>query len=135
MNRLEFLQRLVVLAGAAGWARVSALPHGGTPPARNVWVLNKCWIAGFNHHRGEEVRGVLRTGMELELRAEFENPHDWNAIALDYRGVPLGYVPRAENRHLARLIRQGARLRARVLTVNPAPEAWQAVRVEIAVEA
>lgn len=130
LNRSAFLRLLFggTAATAALIVAPSPPPPGSTTPR---WVLNRCPVAGFAHHDGPRLRAALRPGDVVAVRAEFDNPHDRNALALHAAGHRIGYVPRAENRHLARLIRQGARLEARILEVRPEPELWMAVRVEI----
>lgn len=127
MNRLGFLKTLLVGAVA------TAIP--GLRKPSPAWVLNRCLIAGFRYHEGPRVRDRLRVGDPVLVRSEFDNPHDRNAIALWHDGAMLGYVPRAENRPLARLIRQGAPLRARILGLSPDDDPRLAVRVEISLVA
>lgn len=124
MNRLAFLKTL--FTGAAGII-LSPKPGGKSPS----WLLNRCWIAGFAYHDGPLVRNQLRVDDSLEVRADFSNPHDRHAIGLWHQGSMIGYVPRSENRHLARLIQQGASLHARILELPPGADAWNAVRIEI----
>jgi len=45
---------------------------------------------------------------------EPDNPHDRNAIRLEWKGRMLGYVPRRENRHLARQLDKGNPVHARI---------------------
>jgi hypothetical protein len=64
-------------------------------------------------------------GDALDLMREPENPHDADAIAVYWRGYQLGYLPREENRTLARLLDGGAELRAQVVSTCPAAEPWE----------
>jgi hypothetical protein len=127
MRRIEFLKAIVGgvcgLPNSIGWS--------SRTPKPKTWTLNHCWIAGFAYHDGPGMVEQLRAGVRLDVKEEFNNPHDRHAVALYLGSCHLGYVPRAENRHLARLIRQGARLESRILAVHPDHDAWDKVRVEI----
>ena len=127
MTRIEFIK--TILGGVLGLPGNFACSSRVQNP--KTWILNRCWIAGFSYHDGPKLIGQLQKGTRLEVREEFKNPYDRNAVALYLGSSHVGYVPRAENRHLARLIRQGARLESRILAVHPDQDAWNKVRVEI----
>jgi hypothetical protein len=57
-------------------------------------------------------------GEALELAREPANPHDPLAVRVAWRGRKLGYVPRAENAPIARLLDAGQPLEARILAVG-----------------
>ena len=54
-------------------------------------------LAGFRYGEAAAVWPELREGDALELVREADNPHDANAVRVDWRGHRLGYVPRREN--------------------------------------
>ena len=70
-------------------------------------TIETFYIAGFQYHEGADVIDKLKIGTKLELVPEFDNPYDPNAIALKYKGVHLGYVPRDKNWMLAMLLAFG----------------------------
>lgn len=127
MTRIEFIK--TILGGVFGLS--GNLAWSSHVPNPKTWILNRCWIAGFAYHDGPKLTDRLQVGARLEVKEEFDNPFDCNAVALYLGSSHIGYVPRAENRHLARLIRQGARLESRVVAVNHDHDAWNKVRVEI----
>jgi hypothetical protein len=55
-------------------------------------------LAGFQYHAGEALWQEMREGDRLALVREADNPHDGNAVRVEWRGQKLGYLPRAENR-------------------------------------
>lgn len=82
------------------------------------YLLNECHIAGFCYYEGVELIEDLRTGDRLILRPEPQNPHDEFAVEV-YRGQhKLGYLPRTENAHVSRLLRQGAAVYAELADVD-----------------
>ena len=91
-----------------------ALIHGsfGTdgalmPFAREI-MLVECHIAGTSHRDVRTLEPGLVAGGLLPLKREPENEHDALAIMiLDEKGNHLGYVPRAKNEALARLMDAG----------------------------
>ncbi|HEX5611778.1 MAG TPA: HIRAN domain-containing protein, partial [Burkholderiales bacterium] len=56
----------------------------------------------------------MKSGDQLDLVRERENPHDANAVRVEWRGRKLGYVPRSENGALAWAMDRGEVLKARV---------------------
>ena len=81
-------------------------------------------LAGFRYGEAAQVMPMLQTGDPLELVREADNPHDPNAVRVEWRGRKLGYVPRRENAALAWGMDRGTPLRARIsklaVHANPA---------------
>jgi hypothetical protein len=90
--------------------------HAQPPPAEpSVRLLvQSSALAGFRYAEAAAVWPVLATGDALELVREPDNPHDANAVRVEWRGRKLGYVPRAENAALAWAMDRGEPVRARV---------------------
>lgn len=99
-------------------------------PSRHVSTFH---IAGFQYHDGALVLDRLKPGMRLKLVPEPDNPYDPDAVALRFKKVMLGYVPRTENGVIAQLMRFGHKgvFEARVLQVEPNADPWHQVRVGI----
>jgi hypothetical protein len=73
-------------------------------------------IAGGGYHSLGRVRDALTLGERLMLRAEPDNPHDANAVAVHHAdGRMLGYIPRVANEPIAQLLADGARIDAEVV--------------------
>ncbi|MCW6659492.1 HIRAN domain-containing protein [Aerococcaceae bacterium NML191292] len=64
-------------------------------------------IAGFAHWDGLEVIDELRVGTQVELKKEYSNLHDPDAIAIYYQSTKLGYVPAYKNDVLSTLFHFG----------------------------
>jgi hypothetical protein len=71
-------------------------------------------LAGFRYSEASLVWPELRLGDRLELVREPDNPHDRNAVRVEWRGRKLGYVPRAENEALAWAMDRGETVTARI---------------------
>lgn len=113
------------------------LPNGaraGILRYRQTYLLNRFSIAGFFYYEGSKVLHHLKSGDRLVLRAEPTNPHDEFAVEIFFGPDKLGYVPRSDNRHISRLLQQGAALRCKVIEVKDSDE-WQNVRVAVSLEA
>lgn len=95
------------------------------------YLFNIFSIAGFQYYEGPGLIRRIRTGELLLLKAEPENPHDAFAVRVERRGRMLGYVPRSDNRHIRRLLEQGARLCCRVVEVDREAPPWNQLRVEV----
>jgi len=88
-------------------------------------------LAGFQYYRGKALWDEMMVGDALALTREADNPHDVNAVRVEWRGHPLGYVPRRENRTVAQHIDRGGRVEARISKLQKHPNAWQRVEFEI----
>jgi len=88
-------------------------------------------LAGSQFYAVARVWNEIKQGDRLTLTREPENRHDRNAIRVDWNGQPLGYVPRAENRAVARALDAGERLEARVSKLRDDPDPWRRVEFEV----
>lgn len=98
-------------------------------------------LAGSQHYALDRLQGQIRVGDEVELVREPTNPHDSNAVMVRWRGEQLGYLPRRENRSVARAMDEGMKLRASVSRLTRLPSAgpgainpWQRLEVAVHVE-
>ncbi len=120
------------LKGALGAAVAGAAL--GLRPAQaeeKEYFLNQFSVAGFQYYDGPRLLSWLKKGQEFSLRAEPKNPYDQFAIEIRRGGRKLGYVPRSDNRHLSRLLAQGARLRCRAVEVCSEGPTWQMLKVKV----
>jgi hypothetical protein len=98
-----------------------ALMHGAfggdgalMPFAKEIMLI-ECQIAGTSHRDLEEVEPTLLPGNLLVLKREPENAHDTLAIMIfTETGHHLGYIPRAKNEAIARLMDAGKLLFGRL---------------------
>lgn len=100
-SRLLALGLGLVLAGAALAGEVRVLVQSSP-------------LAGFRYHAGETLWHDMRAGDRLDLVREPDNPHDANAVRIDWRGHKLGYLPRTENRAVAAAMDRGEPVDARI---------------------
>lgn len=116
---------------------ILALIHGSfgkdgalLPFVREIMLI-ECHIAGTGYRDLKEVEPALLPGSFLPLRREPANEHDPLAIMiLDDGGHHLGYVPRAKNEVLARLMDAGKLLFAR-LKSKEWRDAWLQAEVRV----
>lgn len=111
-----------------GSAAVAAPPK---PKKAKQLLLNRFSIAGFQYYDGPKLLAGPKPGDRLHLTREPRNPHDPFAVQIHWRKANLGYVPRSDNRHLSRLLEQGAALECRVSEVDDKAVVWRRVRVEV----
>lgn len=129
-TRRDFFKIIAGLPLAAAFARPApAAPLPQAPPAS--LLLNRFSIAGFQYYDGPAQARRLRPGAQCELTPEPQNPHDPFAVEIHLGHAKLGYVPRSDNKHINRLLEQGARLACRVVEVDPGGDGWHRVRVEV----
>lgn len=91
-------------------------------------------LAGFRFHEAAQVWPELRHGDALVLSREPDNPHDANAIRVEWRGRMLGYVPRRANAALAWGLDRGTPLRARISRLEWHPNPARRVEFEVFIE-
>lgn len=120
-SRLSALALLLPLLAFAEGPRVQLLVQGSP-------------LAGFRYGEAAAVWPDLRPGDALELVREPANPHDPNAVRVDWRGRKLGYVPRRENAAVAWGLDRGAPLRARLSRVAEHPNPARRIEFEVYIE-
>ena len=96
-------------------------------------VVQHSPLAGFVYYDGQAVWERMKTGDRMTLTRERENPHDPNAVRLEWQGRMLGYVPRKDNADLARQMDQGARVEARITELSRAANGRHRISYEISV--
>lgn len=101
------------------------------PFAREISLL-ECYIAGTTYRENiAEIAERLEIGAVLRLQREPENKFDAQAIAVyDAANNLLGYIPRAKNEILARLLDSGKRLSAKLIDKKMRGD-WQRLDIEI----
>ena len=110
---------------------VSTAWAADAPSARIV--VQHAPLAGFMYYDGKGVWERMKKGDRLTLVREPSNPHDANAIRIEWQGHMLGYVPRRENADLARQIDLGARTEARITALSKAANGRHQISYEISV--
>ncbi|MDD5177110.1 MAG: HIRAN domain-containing protein [Sterolibacterium sp.] len=88
-------------------------------------------LAGFQYHAGAAVWDEMKVGDALTLVREPDNPHDQNAVRIDWRGQQLGYLPRTENSAVAIEMDRGGRVEARIAKLRNHPNPWRRVLIDV----
>lgn len=125
-------QRRPGAAGAAiGAALIGLFAAFGTDAESVRILVQRSPLAGSQYHALAAVVAQIRVGDTLTLTREPGNRHDRNAVRVDWRGQPLGYVPRRENRALAQALDAGERLEARVSALRDDADPWRRVEFDV----
>lgn len=88
-------------------------------------------LAGSQFYALGRLRAEIRVGDALTLAREPENPYDPQAVRVEWHGEKLGYVPRRENRAVARALEYGDPLQARVSRLLDDADPWKRLEFEI----
>ncbi|MBK7324825.1 HIRAN [Candidatus Propionivibrio aalborgensis] len=88
-------------------------------------------LAGSQYYSAAKMWNKIKPGDRLTLTREPDNRHDRNAVRVDWNGHQLGYVPRAENRAVARALDAGEKLEAHVSVLRDDPDPWKRVEFEV----
>jgi len=100
-------------------------------PSQASLLIQSSPLAGSQYHALPDVVSQIRVGDALTLKREAENPYDRNAIQVLWQGHLLGFVPRRENKAVARAMDRNEPLIARVVALQPAETPWRRLRFEI----
>ena len=94
-------------------------------------LVQSSLLAGFQYHAGTVLWDELKVGDELTLVREPDNPHDGRAVRVEWRGIQLGYLPRAENEAVAAAMDHGERVAGRIAALVQHRNPWRRVRIEV----
>jgi hypothetical protein len=94
-------------------------------------ALGRFYVAGFQYHDGPALVRTLGVGQEYSLVPDPSNVHDRFAVRIRFGDAFLGFIPRAENRQIFRLLEQRAHLRCTATRMNQHADPWEMLEVEI----
>lgn len=97
-------------------------------------IVQQSPLAGFQYYDGKVLWHEMKPGDVLTLVREPDNPHDANAVRVEWKGSRLGYIPRRENADVARQMDRGAPVKARIVKLTEARNPWQRVLFEVYVD-
>ena len=132
--KLRVARLVLGCAGVLAAAAYAAPPQPSAPaprPSQASLLIQSSPLAGSQYHALPDVVDRIHVGDSLTLKREPDNPHDRNAIQVLWQNHLLGFVPRRENKAVARAMDQGNRLIARVVALHPAEAPWRRLRFEI----
>lgn len=125
MNRLSFVKNLLAMGG------LGLLPPGLVKNFRKFYLL-QCFVVGFRFYKGMEVLPQMKEGDLLHLVSEPDNAFDACAIALYWNEQKIGYVPKAENQMLSKLLDADALdLMGEIAYLNKEVKPWENLHVAI----
>jgi HIRAN domain len=97
-------------------------------------IVQQSPLAGFQYYDGKARWDEMKAGDVLTLVRERDNPHDVNAVRVEWNGSRLGYIPRRENADVTRQMDRGAAVKARIIRLTEARNPWQRVLFEVYVD-
>ncbi|MSQ58119.1 MAG: HIRAN protein [Betaproteobacteria bacterium] len=110
---------------------VLATPANAQDKANARILLQSVLTAGLRHHDAKAVWDDLKAGDPLSLVREAGNPHDSNAVRVDWKDKTLGYLPKTENGFVARQLDRGNRLEARIASLGKYRNHRRRLEIEI----
>jgi hypothetical protein len=110
------------------------IPDKAAGPGNAVPADRLCApVAGYAHAFDPAREARFAVGQSLTLVREPDNPHDPQAIRIDWQGEKIGYVPRPDNATCAQRLDAGETLSARISEFSPQAPPWKRLWFEIAV--
>ena len=88
-------------------------------------------VAGYAYALDAARETRFAVGQSLTLIREPDNPHDPQAIRIEWQGEKIGYVPRPDNAAYARRLDAGENLFARISEFSPQAPPWKRLWFEI----
>ena len=125
MKRIDFLKQLL-LGGT-----LFLIPKQSQVSAPKEIRLSSPYLAGFQYYKGAELEYSLKANDALRLEREAHNPHDCYAIEVFRDEAKLGYLPRKENKVIARLMDQGIKAKARIIRIDPDEDDYRKVKIMV----
>lgn len=128
MNRIDFLKQILL-----GGAMLFVPKHSqeNKPQATREIRLSSPYIAGFQYYKGLELDQILKENDRLILKREKQNTHDRYAIEVFSGSNKLGYLPREENKIIARMMDQGMTVKARIIKIKPEDHPYRRIKAEV----
>ena len=125
---------LVMAQRVSAAAQIDAETASPARQSKATLLIQSSPLAGSQFHALPELVSQIRLGDALTLKRAPTNPHDANAIEVLWQGQLLGFVPRRENKAIARAMDRGEPLVARVVALRPEESPWRRLRFEISVQ-
>ena len=128
MKRKEFFKRIFL-----GGPGILLLGEGNTTVyvKKQKILLATVFISGYPYYDGPEVENQVETGMPLLLNRQPHNRYDKAAVEVFTGEAKLGYLPRPENREIARLMDHGTEVKAKITELTPDAYPFGNVKVEV----
>lgn len=128
MNRIDFFKKLFL--GATSLTVAKHIMMATSTEVNDIY-LNSPYIAGFQYYKGEEMENELKENDTLILKREAQNPHDYFAVEVFRKNAKLGYLPRSDNKIIARMMDQGLQLKAQIRNIAPGAHPYQRVKMRV----
>jgi hypothetical protein len=122
---------LALAGGVAVRAAEVRLLVQRSPLAEVRLLVQRSPLAGYRYYQAPVLFELLQPGEALTLVREPHNPHDANAVRVDWRGHTLGYVPRRQNAALAWALDEGQPVEARIAQRRRHPNPRRRVELEV----
>lgn len=131
LARAACLPAVVLLAGWLALAALAGPAVAQAPQTDAQILLQSSPLAGYRYYEGKRLWKLMQVGDTLTLVREPDNPHDRNAVRVEWQGHKLGYVPRADNEAVARFLDRGVKLEARIIRLKKSRNPWERILFEI----
>ena len=120
----------LLIAGASLLATPNFAETGG---AIRI-LIQSSPLAGSQYYKLDALSLRIKAGDRLELVREPENRHDRNAVRVLWQGEPLGYLPRKENRGVAKAMDGREPVYASVESLSDYPDPWKRLRISVFIQ-
>ncbi|MBV7434143.1 HIRAN domain-containing protein [Cardiobacteriaceae bacterium TAE3-ERU3] len=94
-------------------------------------IVERVPIAGLQYYRANDLVQFMDRGDTLDLVQEPGNPHDPNAIMVEWRHNKIGYIPSEEAKNVRKLLKRHKCICAKITEIDPAANERRWVKLNI----
>lgn len=113
------------IAALTALLKLPCAPPAAAVPDDPTALPNPLPVAGYAFYATPEREALLAPRQAVTLVREPDNPHDANAVRVDWRGEKIGYLPRCNSAACAELLDAGRQVVASISEFWPQAEPWQ----------
>ena len=73
----------------------------------------------------------MKKGDSIIFINHYEKEHDNYVVKIEYKNKMIGHVPRSDNKHLFRMLKQDLKLHCEEIEINPGEDPWQMCKVKV----
>jgi hypothetical protein len=126
MNRRDFLKTFACAA--------ASIPVTGEILEQKTPFLLEFTVAGYQYYDGTKFEAFIREGEQIHLIREPDNRFDDNAVAVYFKHIKLGYVPRINNTVIVNLIDSGCKITGIISDIYKYNPTWERIWIKLNLE-
>lgn len=125
MKRSDFIKSMIGIYG------LSFLPVDSFKQYEKVYI-KQCFLRGFQYYNGPKIINKINQSGLTELVREPDNQYDKHAIAVNFEGKKIGYLPKESNKTISILMdTELLEFHAEISRIEPSASDWEKIFVVV----